>query len=239
MNKNNLCKITLVLSALTIAACSDTAGLQSNKADAPSTASLSPTGMPTGGGSDPTYTGDAEPQISIQNYEQLYVTMLKLTGQPLVTTSNANNETNNTPARAIATEYISRTTSFSNSSSASNINAPLILGATSLASAVCNGLVEKERVLTDMNARVFYKNVNFNQAVSSIPAATYDSVVQSFAFEFWGRSLDAEELKAFQDARVEFTTNITAGQQNNTAQTRGLAVMICTAALSSFESISI
>lgn len=192
-----------------------------------------------GGGSAPTFSGKPEPKISIQNFEQIYVTMLNLAGLPATTTLNVNAETNNTPARRIATEYMSRATSFPTSSSASSISAPLVLGATSLASAVCDGLVEKERVIADMNARVFYKNVNFTQAVSNVSAATYDAVVQSFAQEFWGRALDAEELKAFQDARTEFTANITAGQQTNAAQTRGLALLTCTAALSSFESISL
>lgn len=242
-NKNALQKLVLlVVTSGFLSACSDSGFSTGSTISSESGAtnnSPSAAGGGSGGGMDPVISAKSEPLVAVQNYEQIYVTMLNLTGLPRVSTLTVNDETNGTAARRIATEYLSRTSSFPVGPSASGINPPLLLGATSLASAVCDGLIEQERVITDMNSRVFFKNVNFTQAVSNFAGATYDGVIQNFAQEFWGRALDAEELKAFQDARTEFVANITAGQQTNATQTRGLALLTCTAALSSFESISL
>lgn len=177
-----------------------------------------------------------ESEPALQNFEQILASMINLTGLDMVSYNNQGLEP--IPAnRRITAEYISRNTLFTNSPDPSGLSSPLLLSATSLASTVCDALIEKERVIANSNDRMFFKDVDFTKAVGVLSDKAFDKITDKMAFEFWSRELTEEEREAFSAAKIEYKANLTAGQ-SAAAQTRGLVLMTCTAALSSYDSIS-
>ncbi len=160
--------------------------------------------------------------VSLLTGEQVYESMLNVTGQSQAATGGQR------------TEYMSRLNAFSPIDNLGNINSPLMLAATSLAGEVCNGLVAKEKPMGAASRR-YFQNINFAAKPSDNTVDGFLGSMEVLAVSAWGRPMSAEERQIFTDYFAEFIADLTT--TNNAAQTDNLCISACAAVLSSFDSI--
>lgn len=159
---------------------------------------------------------------ALQTSEQIFNSFINLTDQP-----NFSNEVMN--------EYNRRSGALSVTPDLKYVNAPMLLAITSIAGEVCNGLVAREQAIADTTQRRFFSNVNFAQAVANFDQQSYSATVSRLANSFWGRAPSSEEIQMFSEFRNEFIAAIPAAQVNQAAQTRALALSVCSAMLATFD----
>lgn len=162
--------------------------------------------------------------FALLNAEQALASMLNVTGQAQ-------------PSQAVRNEYTIRNSSFSVDSYLSSMNAPMLLSATSLAGEVCNSLVTQERAQA-ANVRVFFPDVNFAAGPSQIQAAQYASTLDRFSRKVWGRALASDESEFFSTFYNEYLESLTAAERGQGAKTSSFYMAVCSAMLSSFESLT-
>lgn len=162
--------------------------------------------------------------FALLNAEQALSSMLNVTGQVQ-------------PNQAIRNEFNIRNSSFSVDSYLSSMNAPMLLSATSLAGEVCNTLVAQERALA-ANARVFFTNVNFAAGPSQIQEAQYLNTLDRFSRKVWGRALASEESELFSTFYADYLESLTMAERGQGAKTSTFYMSVCSAMLSSFESLT-
>lgn len=162
---------------------------------------------------------------ALMTSEQTFQSMLNVTGQTA----------SRTPAQV--NEYNLRTSSMSDNDSLATINAPLTMATTSLAGEVCNGLLAREKALASAN-RKFFSGIDFTKGVSQNSADAYAAAASSMGQAFYGRSLASAEQQVLIAFYSEFVGSLTAAQLTAAAQTNNLYLSLCTAMLSSFDSIN-
>ncbi|MBX2987999.1 MAG: hypothetical protein KF802_08875 [Bdellovibrionaceae bacterium] len=158
---------------------------------------------------------------ALLNSEQVYKSMLNVTGQAA-------------PTNAQITEYGRRSGALAASGELDLINSPMLIGISSLAGEVCNGLLAKEIALA-ADQRQFFPGVNFAQGIGALPAASFDDSVHRMARSFWGRDEKPEESAALVAFRADFLSTLTAQQQTQSASTRNLFLGTCAGMLASFD----
>lgn len=161
-------------------------------------------------------------KYSLLSAEQSYQTMLNVTGQNLTGTA------------AQQTEYNQRFNSLGATNNLANLTGSLMLGSTSVAGEVCNGLVAKEKALA-ADARRFFRGINFTVRPSDNNLAAFLSAVDVLAVSAWGRNINAEEQVLFSQYFEEFKANLKT--TNNAQQTDNLCITACSAVLSSFDAL--
>lgn len=161
---------------------------------------------------------------ALLNAEQALSSMLNVTGQTQ-------------PSQAVRNEFTLRNSSFSVDSYLSSMNAPMLLSATSLAGEVCNSLLTQERALA-ANARVFFNDVNFGAGPSQIQGAQFASTLDRFSKKVWGRGLASDEADMFNGFYAEYMASLTPAETGQGAKTSAFYLAVCSAMLSSFESIT-
>lgn len=161
-------------------------------------------------------------KYSLLTAEQSFQTMLNVTGQNLTGTANQQNE------------YNQRFNSLGATNNLANLTGSLMLGSTSLAGEVCNGLVAREKALT-ADARRFFKSINFAVKPSDNNVQSFLSAVDVLAVSAWGRNINAEEQVLFSQYFEEFKANLKT--TNNAQQTDNLCITACSAVLSSFDAL--
>lgn len=161
-------------------------------------------------------------KYSLLTAEQSYQTMLNVTGQVLTGTGNQQNE------------YNQRFNSLAATNNLGNMTGSLMLGTTSLAGEICNGLVAREKGLT-ADARRFFKSINFAVKPSDNNVQSFLSAVDVLAVSAWGRNINAEEQQIFSAYFEEFKANLKT--TNNAQQTDNLCITACSAVLSSFDAM--
>ena len=160
--------------------------------------------------------------VSLMTGEQIYESMLNVTGQSQAATTTQ------------VDEYKSRINAFSPIDNLANMSSPMMLAASSLAGEVCNGLVTKEKGLA-ASSRRFFQGIDFTKKPSDNNAAGFMSAMDVFAVSAWGRHMSTEEQQVFSAYFEEFKSNVTT--TNNAAQTDNLCISACAAVLSSFDAL--
>ncbi len=161
---------------------------------------------------------------ALLNAEQALSSMLNVTEQPQASTGVRN-------------EFNVRNSAFSVNSYLSSMNAPMLLSATSLAGEVCNSLIARERALA-ANQRLFFGAVNFAAGPSQIQTNDYKQTVELFAKKVWGRQLASEEYDYFTEYLSEYLLTLTPAERGQAAKTTAFYISVCSAALSSFDSLT-
>ena len=87
--------------------------------------------------------------------------------------------------------------------------------------------------------RRLYKDIDFTKGIGNISDANFTAVIQNIAAKFWSRAPTAEEVGLFQTFRGEFTAELAMNERNSSNKTRALWLGICTAMLTSYESLSL
>jgi hypothetical protein len=160
--------------------------------------------------------------VSLMSGEQIYQSMLNVTGQTQGATTTQ------------ADEYQSRINAFPTADSLSNMSSPMMLAASSLAGEVCNGLVAKEKAL-GASSRRFFQAIDFTKKPADNTLAGFLSAADVLAVSAWGRHMSTDEQKIFSDYFEEYKANLTT--TNNAAQTDNLCISACAAVLSSFDAL--
>jgi hypothetical protein len=159
---------------------------------------------------------------ALLNAEQALSSMLNVTGQA-------------TPSNGVRNEFNIRNSAFSVNSFLSSMNAPMLLSATSLAGEVCNSLVTTERAPAAV--RSFFVGVNFNSGPAQFTPDSYQAVLQQFSQKVWARPLEKEEGDAFVTYYNEYLAGLTTAERTQTAKTSAFYMSVCSAFLSSFDSL--
>jgi hypothetical protein len=161
-------------------------------------------------------------KYSLLTAEQSYKTMLNVTDQDFTINGNQQNE------------YNARFNSLGSTNNLGNLTGSLLLGTTSLAGEICNGLVQKEKALT-ADARRFFKGINFAVTPANNTAQAFLSSVDVLAVSAWGRNINPEEQALFAQFFEDFKANLKT--TNNAQQTDNLCISACSAVLSSFDAL--
>ncbi len=156
----------------------------------------------------------------LQNTYQVFSSFANVTGQYLAITANQ------------LAEYDARTGALSQTDKITDINAPLQLGATSLAGEFCNGLIARESAAGA--TRKYFNGVNFGANLAANNATSFTAAIDAMAQGFWGRMLNADESSILNAFYADFVA--TAGTQ--AAQTRNLYLATCAAMLASFDTLT-
>lgn len=170
-----------------------------------------------GQGSTPSFDKPKAPWV-LMTSEQVFQTMLNVTGQPV-------------PTAAQRTEFDARTGALAGTDNLTNLNAPLALGATSLAGEVCNGLIVKESVANAV--RKFFVGVNFGANPAANNAQAFANATSVMARSFYGRELKAEEASILSAFYTDFIAGATAVDN-----TKDLYLSACAAMLSSTDALT-
>lgn len=168
-------------------------------------------------------SGSANP-YALLSAEQTLASMLKVTGI-------------NTATNAILTEYNLRYGGLAAGSSLDLANSPLMLGSTSLAGEICNTMITKEAGLGAAD-RTFFGDVNFGMGPVSVSDDAFAKSVRGMARSFWGRNENSSELLLFSDFKKQFIDLLDANARNTGASTTSLWTGVCSAMLSSIDTLS-
>lgn len=160
---------------------------------------------------------------SMLTADQLLRSMSSLTGVPVDSAVNA--------------EYARLRSAFGETFSLHKVTAPMLLSLTSLAGVFCARAVDREAALPS-DQRKLFKYVNFAAPVSSFNNEAYTDAVNGLALRFWSRQPKASESSLIRNSRDAFVQGI-SGTISDVKYTKHLAVYLCTATLSSFDSFSL
>jgi hypothetical protein len=97
--------------------------------------------------------------------------------------------------------------------------------------------VVQERALA-ANSRVFFADVNFAAGPSQIQEGQFTSTLDRFSKKVWGRSLASDESEFFRTFYNEYLESLTVAERAQGAKTSTFYMAICSAMLSSFESLT-
>lgn len=172
---------------------------------------------------DPVLFFDQRNDMKMMTGDQVYRSMSALSGVP---PENA----------ATTTAYNAASTTLADNFSLNAISPPLLLNVTNLGAAFCNQAITAESAAGA--ARKLFVGVNFAAAVSQLSGAAYTTWIQAMGQQLWGRPLTSAEEGILNQARADHVAAIAAAQVANVAQTRVLALAICTAMISSNDSFT-
>lgn len=172
---------------------------------------------------DPVTFFDQRNDMKMMTGDQVYRSMSSLSGVP---PENA----------ATTTAYNTASPTLADNFSLNAISAPLLLNMTNLGSSFCNQSITAESAAGA--ARKLFVGVNFAAAVSQLSGATYTTWIQAMGQQLWGRPLTSAEETILNQARADHVAAIAAAQVANVAQTRVLALAICTAMISSNDTFT-
>lgn len=162
---------------------------------------------------------------ALLNFEQVYQSMLNLTGQ------------NATATRAQSQAFQAVTGALPEGANLSLVTGSSLLATNSLAGEVCNGLIAREEG-QGADQRSFFKAVDFGQTPSALAEADYLSAAGRMAQMFWSRPLDGGETALLKSYRQDFVSGLSGADQKSARQTRNLILSTCAAMLSSFETFT-
>lgn len=172
---------------------------------------------------DPVTFFDQRNDMKMMTGDQVYRSMSALSGVP---PENA----------ATTTAYNLASTTLADNFSLNAISSPLLLNVTNLGATFCDQAINSESAAGAV--RKIFVGVNFAAAVSQLSGATYTTWIQAMSQQFWGRPLTSAEESILNQARADHVAAIAANQVTAVAQTRILALAICTAMISSNDSFT-
>lgn len=189
----------------------------------------------SGGGSastaSVTETPDVELPIALLSAEQILKAMIAVTG--IESADNPDDPADD----LILSTYAQRSGSLPAGQDLRLMTAPMMVSVANLASAVCAKMVDREITVPDGNAgvRLFFREVAFSQGPAAITDEAARLAATRMARNFWRRDITAAELTLIADTmRGEFLTGVNGSAS---AETRAFALGMCTAMLSSLDTI--
>ena len=177
--------------------------------------------------------GSEEPAIPVGflSSEQMLKAMISVTGVEGL------GELTDPADDLIDRTYAERTGSLPSANDIFQATGPTLISATNLASTVCAKAVDRDRATPEdqRDSRIFFREFNFTQGLSG---QSSDSVTSSFtrlARNAWRREPKEGELSNIVSFAQEFSSG---ASPTDIAQTRLLAISVCTVAISSLDALT-
>lgn len=148
--------------------------------------------------------------------------------------------TNVAPSNATRNAFNQKLTSFAETKSALNINAPMLLAYMTVGAEVCNDLINAEQALAAANRRFFTGNgvnlANNNTNATAINDQVIEEWIRRLARQAWQRNEEPEELAMIKAGIAEMRA---ARPANTAGLSRQIALYTCTAVLASTSAYEI
>ncbi len=172
-----------------------------------------------------------EPTVAFLSAEQMLKAMLSSTG------TEGLGDLSDPADKAISDTYNSRSGSLPSGNSLTQATGPTLIAATNLAGSVCAKAVSRDAANPESarDQRLFFREMDFSKGLGG---QTSDGVVGSFtriARNSWRREPTAEEVQDMLTFATEFSDGANA---TDVAQTKLLAISVCTAVLSSIDGLT-
>lgn len=172
-----------------------------------------------------------EPPVGLMSSEQILKAMISATGTEGLgeLTDPADDAINNT--------YMVRSGSLPSVQNLSQATGPTQISVTNLASTVCAKAVDRDRGTSEAQKaeRLFFREMNFSLGLSGQSSDAVSMAFERLARNAWRRDVTSIELEEIILFAQEFSLGANA---TDVVQTRHLAVAVCTAVLSSIDSIT-
>lgn len=173
----------------------------------------------------------AQPPVAMMSAEQILKAMISATA------TEGLGELTDPADDKIDAEFRQRSGSLPSVNSLDQATGPTMMAVTNIAAAVCAKAVDRDRATGEAQRgdRIFFNDFDFSAGLS---AQSSDGVALAFARlarNAWRRDATQEEVEAIITYAQEFTAGAAADDET---QTRLLAVGICTAVLSSIDSLT-
>jgi hypothetical protein len=170
--------------------------------------------------------------VSLLTSEQILKSMLSATGT----------ESSSQPTAAddlITSTYNQRSGSFPSSQSLSQATGPMLISVANVASAVCKKAVENDAGISEgsRDNRLFFRTVDFSAGITTANESGMVDAFDLIARNSWRRQSTAQE----KDMIANFVTEFKAGDdgsQSAQAETKLLAISVCTAVLTSIDALT-
>ncbi len=154
--------------------------------------------------------------VAVSNSQNTLTSMLQQTG-----VTNPSNRTMNT--------YGTQGTKISETGASNTVTAPMWVAITTVASEVCNDLVNQEKALP-ANDRRFFTSIDFTKGFNMMSAQAKEDSIRRLARNLWARNESGQEKILIRAAVDEAFSGSTAA-----ADTDKAAFFICTTMLSSMK----
>ncbi len=139
-----------------------------------------------------------------------------------------------TPSVASKEEWNKRQSSFSEYGYATDVTAPMMMAVAAVSGEVCNDLIKIESVLPSNSRRIF-NSIDFSAGPAALGNLQVEETAQRIARSCWSRTPAADELQII---REEVTAGTAGISVTDAAETKKLALLICTGMLASLSGLS-
>ncbi len=139
-----------------------------------------------------------------------------------------------TPSVASKDEWDKRQSSFSEYGYATDVTAPMMMAVAAVSGEVCNDLISLESALPADSRRIF-NAIDFSAGPAALGNAQVDDTARRIARSCWSRTPAADELTII---REEVTAGAAGANLTDTAQTKKLALLMCTGMLASLSGLT-
>ncbi|MBX3021866.1 MAG: hypothetical protein KF799_09340 [Bdellovibrionales bacterium] len=175
--------------------------------------------------------GETLPPVGFMSAEQMLKAMISSTG------TEGLGELTDPADDAINTTYNERSGSLPSYQALDQATGPTLISVANLASTVCAKAVDRDRATgeTQRDDRLFFREMDFSKGLGAQSSDAITGAMERLARNSWRRAATPTE----QESLVSFAQEFAAGANTtDPAQTRLLAISICTAVLSSVDALT-
>lgn len=174
---------------------------------------------------------EAAPPIGFLSAEQTIKAMISVTG------TEGLGELTDPADDLINSTFGERSGSLPSSNDIYQATGPTLIAAANLASVVCAKAVDRDRAIGDGQAqdRLFFREFAFSAGLGTQSSDSVTGAFDRLARNAWRRDPTVDEISQIVSFAQQFSSGVSA---SDPAQTRLLAVSLCTAALASIDALT-
>lgn len=176
-------------------------------------------------------TADSLPPVGFMSADQMLKAMISTTGVEGL------GELTDPADDLISSTYAERSGSLPSVQAMDQATGPTLISVTNLASTVCAKAVDRDRATGEAQRddRMFFREMDFSKGLAAQSSDSVTGAMERLSRNAWRRPSSAGEQEAMVAFAQEFATGVNA---TDAAQTRLLAISICTAVLSSMDAMT-
>lgn len=169
--------------------------------------------------------------VALMSAEQMLKTMISVTGTEGLGELTSASDTD------INRAYVERSGSLPSGQDPKSATGPTLIAATNVASTVCAKAVDRDRAVTEAEKanRLFFREFDFSRGLSGQASDAVEGGFKRLARNAWRRDPSQDELNSL----VQFAQDFAVGANaTDPAQTRLLAISVCTVAVSTLDALT-
>ena len=140
-----------------------------------------------------------------------------------------------TPSVGTLNEWKGRQSSFSEFGYATDVTAPMLMAMVAVAGEMCSDLLKLETVMPAANRRIF-NSFDFSRGIASVDTVAVGDATRRLARSCWARNEDENELAIINEEILAAKSGVSG---TDSAQTKNLALVLCTSMLASLSGITL